>query len=145
MPRIVGTSRHREYNNRTLNVDPTRFRLAARIHFALLRQYGEDVEIAALLKGSREAREALWVCEACGDAELVELAAQFKRASPKPASTPALAAKPADAPQDAAWASNTTGFGVSIPSELTLPRQSDAAPRTLLNPSSWLRRSTTAR
>ena len=65
-------------------MDPHRFRLATRIHFALLRRYGEDVDVAALLKGSPEAREALWVCEASDDRELVELAAQFKRLAPTP-------------------------------------------------------------
>ena len=122
-------------------MDPIRFRLAARIHFALLRQYGEGVDVAALLQGSREAREALWVCEACGDSELVELAAQFSRTSAAAAQTPA-----ADTPPQAAgWARNTSGFGVSIPSELAVSRQAGPAPRTLLNPSSWLHRSTSPR
>jgi hypothetical protein len=125
-------------------VDPIRFRLAARIHFALLRQYGADVDVATLVKGSREAREALWVCEACGDRELIELAAQFKRTS---AAQPAPIRAPAgDAPQDAVWARNTSGFGVTVPSELAVPRPAEAAaPRTLLNPSSWLRRSAATR
>lgn len=62
-------------------MDPHQFHLATRIHFALLRQYGEDVGVASLLKGSAEAREALWVCEASDDHELVEFAARFKRSS----------------------------------------------------------------
>jgi hypothetical protein len=71
-------------------MDPHRFRLATRIHFALLRQYGEDVDVAALLKGSAEGREALWVCEASNDRELVELVAgssawqRCRRARPRP-------------------------------------------------------------
>ena len=57
------------------NVDTsTRLRIATRIHFALLRRYGEAVEIDSLLKGDDESREALWVCEASGDAELGTLA-----------------------------------------------------------------------
>jgi len=122
-------------------MDPIRFRLAARIHFALLRQYGEDVEVAALLSGSREAREALWVCEASGDRELAELAAQFKRASAAPARPQTAGATP----QDAAWARNTTGFGISVPSELAALRPVEAAPRSRLHPASWLRRGTAAR
>jgi len=62
-------------------MDPHRFRLASRIHFALLRQYGEDVGMTSLLEGSPEAREALWVCEASNDRELVDLAARFERSA----------------------------------------------------------------
>ena len=62
-------------------MDPTtRLRIATRIHFALLRHFGEDVGIQALLDGDANAREALWVCEASGDAELVMLARQFNHA-----------------------------------------------------------------
>ena len=114
-------------------MDPHRFRLATRIHFALLRHYGEDVDVGSLLKGSPEAREALWVCEASNDRELVELAAQFRQPAKAPA-RPARAAEPADAPQDAAWARNTSGFGATTPPELNPARM-------LLKPSSWLRKS----
>jgi len=120
-------------------MDPHRFRLATRIHFALLRKYGEDVDVAALLKGSPEAREALWVCQASDDRELAELAAQFKRASKAVARAPTRV-EPADAPQDAAWARNTSGFGATVPTELDAPRHTPAL-RVLLNPSSWLRKS----
>jgi len=119
-------------------MDPNRFRLATRIHFALLRQYGEDVDVAALLKGSPEAREALWVCAASDDRELVALAAQFKHASKAP--RPPKPVESADAPQDAAWASDTSGFGTTRPPELDTPRHAPAA-RALLKPSSWLRKS----
>ncbi|HKW85260.1 MAG TPA: hypothetical protein VJN68_16050 [Burkholderiaceae bacterium] len=120
-------------------MDPHRFRLATRIHFALLRQYGEDVDVATLLKGSPEAREALWVCAASDDRELVELAAQFKRASKTPA-PPTKPLGPADAPQDVAWARDTSGFGATMPVDLEAPRRLPVA-RTLLKPSSWLRKS----
>ena len=119
-------------------MDPNRFRLATRIHFALLRQYGEDVDVGALVKGSPEAREALWVCEASNDRELVELAAQFKRLADTPA-LPARITEPADAPQDAAWARNTSGFGVTAvaPAEPEPePEESSWRSATL-----WLRRS----
>jgi hypothetical protein len=119
-------------------MDPHRFRLATRIHFALLRQYGEDVDVAALLKGSPEAREALWVCEASDDRELVRLADQFKRLAPTPP-RPAREVEPADAPQDAAWARNTSGFGATMPSAFD-PSPHAPAARVLLKPSSWLRK-----
>jgi hypothetical protein len=126
-------------------MDPNRFRLATRIHFALLRQYGEDVDVGALVKGSPEAREALWVCEASNDRELVELAAQFKRLANTPAQ-PTKITEPADAPQDAAWARNTSGFGASVLPDLDAQYPTPASapapvPRALLKPSSWLRKS----
>ena len=66
-------------------MDPTlRFRLATRIHFALLRHFGEDVHVNSLLKGEGEAREALWVCEASGDPELAGLARRLERRSRAP-------------------------------------------------------------
>ena len=120
-------------------MDPHRFRLATRIHFALLRQYGEDVDVAALLKGSAEAREALWVCEASHDRELVELAAQFKRAA-KASTRSAIPVEPVEAPQDAAWARNTSGFGATAPVDLS-PQRDVPAVRTLFKPTSWLRKS----
>lgn len=120
-------------------MDPHRFRLATRIHFALLRQYGEDVDVGALLRGSTEAREALWVCEASDDRELVDLVAQFKRLAGKPP-RPAADVEPASAPQDAAWARNTSGFGAAMPPGLDAPLRAPAA-RALLKPSSWLRKS----
>ena len=120
-------------------MDPHRFRLATRVHFALLRKYGEDVDVGSLLKGSPEAREALWVCEASDDRELVELAAELKRLA-KAAARPVKAVQVADAPQDAAWARNTSGFGATLPADLDALNHTPAA-RALLKPSTWLRKS----
>lgn len=106
-------------------MEPQRFRIATRIHFALLRQFGEDVDVRTLLKGGPEAREALWVCEASNDRELVALAEQFRRLPAAPAP-----AEPADAPQDIAWARNTSGFGHSLPPSLAgLPHVSPSPSR----------------
>ena len=59
----------------------TQLQMATRIHFALLRQFGENIEITDLIKNQGVAREALWVCEASGDIELMDLARQFKACS----------------------------------------------------------------
>jgi hypothetical protein len=113
-------------------VDPSiRLRIATRIHFALLRQYGERVGVSGLLKNEADAREALWVCEACGDAELMSLAREFKHASK---TRPAAKA----APQDAAWARNTSGFGRSRPLDLG-NAPSGFGPSNWLKPSTWLK------
>jgi hypothetical protein len=112
-----------------------RLRTATRIHFALLRQYGEDVGISRLLKNEADAHEALWVCDASGDAELVDLARQFRRIC---AAEARPAAKAAAAPQDAAWARDTSGFGVSRPAALDPPASAFGSSHWL-RPSSWLK------
>ena len=122
-------------------LDPTsRLRIATRIHFGLMRHYGEAVEIRSLLDGAAEAREALWVCEASADGELVALARQLKQANRRPTvvtpPVPMKSATPRGAgstPQDTAWSRDTTGFGVSGLDDLD-PAADGAS---WLHPSSW--------
>jgi hypothetical protein len=123
----------------------TRLRVATRIHHALMRQLGETVAVNALLDGSAEGREALWVCEASEDRELVDLAKHFRRAGlPQQAPTKAVGGR---AKQENTWAQNTTGFGVSRPVGLGTaarpaehagtPRLNDDGAAHWLSPSSW--------
>ena len=112
-----------------------RLRIATRIHFALLRHYGEQVAVSTLLQGGDDAREALWVCEASGHADLVTLAWQFAQVAPNRAPAPEPSA-----PQDAPWAQDTSGFGVSSPAYEPEPARQAAAPGRWLNPARWLRR-----
>jgi len=93
----------------------TRLRIATRIHFALLRHLGEGVDVAVMLKHDSQAREVLWVCDASGDAELVALARQYRRAVELEAEGHAAAGH---AQQDTPWARDTSGFGVSQPPEM---------------------------
>ena len=111
---------------------PAQLRIAARIHFILKHDLGEGINVAAMLSDSREAREVLFVCQASGNPELVSLARQFVNAG--------KLAKPThhskgDAPQDAAWARNTSGFGVTQPTELSPVEESSWRSAT-----QWLRR-----
>ena len=128
-------------------MDPTiRLRIATRIHFALLRHYGEDVAVSTLLKNGAPAREALWVCEASNHDELVQLAIQFKTATRQEARAVQLRERQARAvesnhgatPHDLAWSRDTSGFGLSRPPETV------DAPLTKsgswLKPSNWLGR-----
>ena len=122
-------------------MDPTiRLRLATRIHFALRRSYGEDVEVSALLRGLPEAREALWVCAASGDAELTALAQQFNdvTAAAELAATKA-ARKPAAAPQDTVWSQDTSGFGLTRPPALADDSAATVAPAGWRQRMNWLR------
>jgi hypothetical protein len=122
-------------------VDPTiRLRLATRIHFALRRNYGEDVEVSTLLRGLPEAREALWVCAASGDAELTALAQQFNEvtaAAELAASKSAQA--PVAAPQDTVWSQDTSGFGLTRPPALADDNGPALAPTGWRQRMNWLR------
>ncbi len=141
----VRRKHHQGMSTSTLAPDPTaHLRLATRIHFALLRHCGEPVGVSTLLKGGDEAREALWVCQASGNAELVALALQFMNL----ASAASAASVHRSAPQDAAWAQDTSGFGVSRPADDNEPatrghdpvKTPARAPAGWLNPAHWLRR-----
>ncbi len=111
---------------------PVQQRIAARIHFILKRDLGEGINVAAMLSDANEAREVLFVCQASGNPELVSLARRYVNAGKlaKPESVKR------DAPQDAAWASNTSGFGVTQACALSAPEES-----SWRNATQWLRRS----
>ena len=57
----------------------TQLLLATRIHHALLRHLGSGIDVGAMMVREGYAREVLYVCEGCGDAELKSLGEQFKR------------------------------------------------------------------
>ena len=57
----------------------TQLLLATRIHHALLRHLGSGIDVGSMLAREGYAREVLYVCEGCGDAELRALGEQFKR------------------------------------------------------------------
>lgn len=122
-------------------LDPTiRLRLATRIHFALRRTYGEDVEVSTLLRGLPEAREALWVCAASGDAELGALAQQFAVATAAAELAAIKSAQtPVAAPQDTVWSQDTSGFGLTRPPALADDRAAASAPAGWRQRMNWLR------
>jgi hypothetical protein len=116
---------------------PVQLRIATRIHFILKRDLGEGINVAAMLSDAGEAREVLFVCQASGNPELVSLARQYVNAGKlaKPAQSSGNAK--GDAPQDAVWARNTSGFGVvTQAAELSAPEESSWRSAT-----QWLRRS----
>ncbi|HZE91803.1 MAG TPA: hypothetical protein VE029_08895 [Rhizobacter sp.] len=99
-----------------------RFRIAVRIHYALKHHLGEGIDVNAMLKQPNEAREVLFVCQALGTPELLALAHRYVVALDEEAAVATtklrMVVEPGTAPQDASWANNTTGFGVSQPAEL---------------------------
>jgi hypothetical protein len=58
-----------------------RLQLATRIHYALLRETGIDVDVGRLLKQPLYARDVLLVCDACSGHDLRRLATAFRGAS----------------------------------------------------------------
>lgn len=112
-------------------MDSTLLRIATRIHFALLRHYGERVEVSDLLQDEALAREVLWVCDASADREMIALARQFRHAQ---ATSRLRAAKPAAAAQPSGWAPSS-GFAPSRPAG----DDEDHRPSRWLRPSTWLK------
>jgi hypothetical protein len=122
-------------------VDPTiRLRLATRIHFALRRNYGEDVDVSTLLRGLPEAREALWVCAASGDAELTALAQQFSEVTAAAELAAIKSAQPqVSVPQDTVWSQDTSGFGLTRPPALADESAAASASAGWRQRMNWLR------
>jgi hypothetical protein len=121
-------------NPASLAADPNgRLRTATRIHYLLVRYLGDGIDVRGMLRRDDYAREVLLVCEASDDPELHALARQYRDA-------PALVADTAAAaPQDAAWARDTSGFGFTptpaLIGEITLPQMRRGA--RWYDPSSW--------
>lgn len=113
-------------------MDPTeRLRIAGRIDLALSRHFGDGIDVSALLSQPDYAREVMYVCRGLEDAELKDLARRFERLTagltrPRPGvAVPELTRaeappprRPTDAPQDAAWSQDTSGFGLTRTPEL---------------------------
>jgi hypothetical protein len=92
-----------------------RFRIATRIHHALMRELGEGIDVAMMLGREPYAREVLQVCNACGNRELVRLARHFRAATEQEER-----AEREEAALHAAWMRHGSGL---------LPMQAPAAPR----------------
>jgi hypothetical protein len=123
-----------------------RLRIATRIHFALLRHLGTDVDVGNMLKSDNESREVLWVCDASGDEELMSLARKFRRASAAEAAelqAQAQARAGGHALQDTPWARDTSGFGLTQPPDASEPNpkgKNNSVSSGWMKPVSWLRR-----
>ena len=58
-----------------------RLQIATRIHYALLREVGQGIDVGRLLKHPLYARDVLLVCDACTGHDLRRLATAFRGAS----------------------------------------------------------------
>lgn len=124
-------------------ISASRLQIATRIHFLLLRDLGQGIDIEQMLQQPRYERDVLLVCDACHGSELAALAQEYRRALPAPTGTQSPAGhtrQPID------WSRASTGFGVTRPMEGTpepgtTPKaktRAGAAARRLL--SRWLQR-----
>lgn len=115
-----------------------RLQIAARIHFLLLREIGQGIDIEQMLKQPRYERDVLLVCDACRDTELARLAQQYRSAGPAPAAN-AGTGSGGHAPRPTEWARSTSGFGVSRPPD---PGTAAAAakPKVRDTIAKWLKR-----
>jgi hypothetical protein len=104
-----------EPDENTMTAQLSALRVATRIHFFLLRELGQGIDIEQMLNRELYARDVLLVCEACQGTELARLAAQF-RAVRAAAKAPGVAEPaPGYSPRELDWADSRTGFGMPQP------------------------------
>ncbi len=109
----------------------SRLQVATKIHFYLLRELGQGIDVEQMLRQDLYARDVLLVCAACESPELTKLADQFKRlhrdaakpasapgnppAAPRPAASATGHSAPGHTPAPLAWSRDTSGFSLSRP------------------------------
>ncbi len=134
-------------------MDPTyRLRTATRLHFLLLRRYGQDIEVSHLLKSRARNHDGLWLCKATGDAELIALARQLAHANHLYAQDESRLREEAlisacavgGAANDMPWSFDTSGFGLTHPQHLpdmSTPAAKFDLPKTprRFSPLRWLK------
>jgi hypothetical protein len=104
-----------------------RLQIATRMHFVLLRELGQGIDVGKMLKREAYARDVLLVCDAHGDRELTRLAQAFRAATDDPNQPTA---------STMAWRESqfvggeSSGFGTSRPMAAHAPVTTPAAPRT---------------
>ena len=105
--------------------------------------YGRSVEVRDPARRPADVREALWVCEASGDAELAALARELRlhRRSAVAAPRRGTLRRPRSRCRwrrgaRHAWAQDTSGFGLSRPAELSPRRRAADIDRQLVR-SRW--------
>ena len=83
-----------------------RLQLATRIHYALLREIGQGIDVGRLLKHPLYARDVLLVCDACTGHDLRRLATAFRGASMPGAGTGGSAGDSSGFDTSQAWSSS---------------------------------------
>jgi hypothetical protein len=73
----------------SLRLRPNRLQIATRMHFVLMRELGQGIDVGRMLKHEIYARDVLLVCDAYNGHELGQLAKAFRSAGDEPAPTAA--------------------------------------------------------
>lgn len=141
-----------------MNLSTQRQQIAARIDAALQRHLGSGIRVETMIEQEGYAREVLFVCDGLEDDELRGLAREYEQVlarSPRPMPpvlTAAVSARAAPvelplttalpAPQDVAWARDTSGFGMTGSASEGESRFGSNTPRpaSRLSLGSWFRR-----
>ncbi len=99
---------------------PSPLQIATKIHFFLLRELGQGIDVERMLTHRRYERDVLLVCEACKGTELAGLARQYRdvralyrRLEHREAALAAAGGPPTE------WPRESTGFGPSRPLDTT--------------------------
>lgn len=130
----------------------TRLQLATRIHFALLRNLGEGIDVARMLRQRDYADEALNVCRGLDDDGLLDLVHRFEEATAvenakvhmdaaAKAARAALALIPRRGPvtpQEMPWSQQTSGFGLNQALGALDTGEAPATPARRFSVSGWL-------
>ena len=131
-------------------MDPTyRLRIATRLHFLLLRRYGQDIDVGHLLKCRARNHDGLWLCKATGDEELIALARLWAHANHAHAKDEArlreealmnACATAGAAVHEMPWGFDTSGFGLTHPQNLPpLPQFDTPRPARWFKPRRWFK------
>jgi len=97
---------------------PSPLQIATKIHFFLLRELGQGIDVERMLTHRRYERDVLLVCDACKGTELATLALQYRevralyrRLEHREAALATAGGPPTE------WPRESTGFGASRPLE----------------------------
>ena len=72
-----------------MSLRPNRLQIATRMHFVLMRELGQGIDVGRMLKHDGYARDVLLVCDAHRGHELERLSRAFRAATDEPAPTAA--------------------------------------------------------
>jgi hypothetical protein len=72
-----------------MSLRPNRLQIATRMHFVLMRELGQGIDVGRVLNQEDYARDVLLVCDAHRGHELEHLARAFRAATDEPAPTAA--------------------------------------------------------
>jgi hypothetical protein len=111
----------------SLRLRPNRLQIATRMHFVLMRELGQGIDVGRMLKNEVYARDVLLVCDAHRGQELEQLSKAFRSAGDEPAPTAAAPLSTYEY-RDSQFAPHVPNL--AAPPAVAAREPSPAAPRT---------------